>query len=51
MDVSFILDKDGSHIHTGNETEGRRWLKVGTINKAKNYEQWTIGHGQLAMVN
>lgn len=47
MDVSFILDKDESHIHTGNETEGRRWLKVGTINKATNYEQWTIGNGQL----
>jgi hypothetical protein len=43
----FSLDKDERYIHTGNETEGRRWLKVGTINKATNYEQWTIGNGPL----
>ena len=41
MDVSFVLDKDESHIHTGNETERRRPLKVGTINKATNCEQFS----------
>jgi hypothetical protein len=51
MDVSFILDKDESHIHTGNETVRRRSLRVGTIDEATNYERWTLGNGQLAMVN
>jgi len=51
MGAPFVLDKDESHIHTGNETERRRSLKVITINKATNYEQWTVANGQLAMDN
>jgi hypothetical protein len=34
MDVSFILDKDESHIHTDSQTNGRGQLEAGTINKA-----------------
>ena len=45
------LDKNLSHLHTGDKAEGRRKKTTGNGLRAKNDERWVIENDQLAIVN